>query len=366
MRKSDIKVGVFVLFGLVLATLVIFLLGDTRRVFERSNVYQLAFRDIAGLKKGAPVQMGGMLIGHVKRIEYAKDPTDPNIYVQIEVVSEAAPRVRTDSLASITNKGFLGDKMLMISQGKATEVIAPGTTIPTEEPEDFIKELTEMEGEAMETMTDVKRVARKLADDKLHADLRAAVKKLDTILGSLSEGEGYPRRLLSDPEEAKRISRTIDNLDRSTGELAATLREFRLIAERVRSGPGFAHDVIYGEGLAKPVEEVGHAAEELALTMKEVRTGKGVAHDLLFGGSQSVDDTVGNVAAISADVREIVRGIRNGKGTLGALLVDPSVYEDVKRLIGNVERNAVLRSLVRFSIKENERAPAEPASAATR
>ena len=39
---------------------------------------------------------------------------------------------------------------------------------------------------------------------------------------------------------------------------------------------------------------------------------------------------------------------------------------DVKRLIGNVERNAVLRSLVRYSIQQNEgqapRAPEVPAS----
>ncbi len=359
MRKSDIKVGTFVLFGLVLATLVIFLLGDTRRVFEKANVYRLAFQDIAGLKKGAPVQMGGMLVGHVKSIEYAKDPKDPNIYVAIEVVAEAAPRVRADSVASITNKGFLGDKMLLITQGKSPDIVTPGATIPSEEPGDFIKELGEMKGDAMSTMSDVKRVAKELADEKLHADLRSAVKKVDTILGQVSEGEGYPRHFLSDPEEAKRISRTIDNLDRSAAELAATLREFRAIAEQVKNGPGFAHDVVYGEGLKKPVEQVGLAAEELALAMREVRTGNGVAHDVLFGGKSAVDDTVGNVAAITADVREIVRGMKNGKGTLGALLVDPSVYEDVKRLVGNIERNAVLRSLVRYSIQQNER-PASP------
>jgi len=361
-RKSDIKVGTFVLFGLLLATLVIFLLGETRRVFEKSNTYQLSFRDIAGLKKGAPVQMGGMLVGHVKSIAYAKDPKDPNILVDIEVVAEAAPRVRADSVASITNKGFLGDKMLLITQGKSPDVVAPGATIPSEEPGDFIKELGEMKGDARSTMSDVKRVAKELADERLHADLRAAVKKVDTILGQVSEGDGYAHRLLADPEEAKRIARTIDNLDRSAAELAGTLHEFRLIAEQVRTGPGFAHDVIYGDGVKKPVEQVGLAAEELALAVRDVRAGSGVAHDILFGGKPSVvDDALGNVAAITGDFREIVRGMKQGKGTLGALLVDPSVYEDVKRLVGNVERNAVLRSLVRYSIQQNDRTAPGPA-----
>jgi phospholipid/cholesterol/gamma-HCH transport system substrate-binding protein len=46
--------------------------------------------------------------------------------------------------------------------------------------------------------------------------------------------------------------------------------------------------------------------------------------------------------------------VKAGRGTVGGLLVDPSVYEDIKSLVGNVERNHVLRALVRYSIKQNE------------
>jgi phospholipid/cholesterol/gamma-HCH transport system substrate-binding protein len=51
-----------------------------------------------------------------------------------------------------------------------------------------------------------------------------------------------------------------------------------------------------------------------------------------------------------------MKDIRAGRGTLGALLVDPSLYEDIKTLVGNVQRNEVLRALVRYAIR--------PASAA--
>ncbi len=50
--------------------------------------------------------------------------------------------------------------------------------------------------------------------------------------------------------------------------------------------------------------------------------------------------------------------MKAGKGTIGALLVDPSVYEDIKALVGNVERNQVLRALVRYSIKQEDGTPA--------
>jgi phospholipid/cholesterol/gamma-HCH transport system substrate-binding protein len=64
---------------------------------------------------------------------------------------------------------------------------------------------------------------------------------------------------------------------------------------------------------------------------------------------------MGNVNAMSDDLRTIVANLKAGKGTIGALLVDPSVYEDIKSLVGNVERNNVLRALVRYSIKEDEK-----------
>jgi phospholipid/cholesterol/gamma-HCH transport system substrate-binding protein len=57
--------------------------------------------------------------------------------------------------------------------------------------------------------------------------------------------------------------------------------------------------------------------------------------------------------------------MKAGRGTIGALLVDPTVYEDVKSLVGNVERNQVLRALVRYSIKQNEDKPHAEVKAGT-
>ena len=58
-----------------------------------------------------------------------------------------------------------------------------------------------------------------------------------------------------------------------------------------------------------------------------------------------------------ADLRAIVADMPRGKGTVGALLVDPSIYDDVKTMVGNVSRNDVLRALVRYSIRQDEKKP---------
>jgi phospholipid/cholesterol/gamma-HCH transport system substrate-binding protein len=42
--------------------------------------------------------------------------------------------------------------------------------------------------------------------------------------------------------------------------------------------------------------------------------------------------------------------VSQGKGTVGALLKDPTVYQDLKLLVGNVRRSRMLRALVRYTI----------------
>lgn len=103
--------------------------------------------------------------------------------------------------------------------------------------------------------------------------------------------------------------------------------------------------------------QFGDAAGEVSLALKGIREGNGMAHTLMYGGTGPQQDAVSNINAMSADLRKVVADLRAGRGTLGALLVDPSVYEDLKMLLGNVQRNQVLRALVRYSIRQDEASP---------
>ena len=45
--------------------------------------------------------------------------------------------------------------------------------------------------------------------------------------------------------------------------------------------------------------------------------------------------------------------VDRGKGTVGALIKDPTVYQDLKQLLGEVRRNVILRSVVRMTIAKD-------------
>ncbi len=358
--SRDVKVGAFVLAGLASMAVVIFLIGDERGLFKRSQDYMVVFDDVEGLKRGSPVRMGGVDVGSVDGIRYSEDANDPRLYVVISVAEDEARRIRADSAASISAKGLLGDKMITITVGSSEKEQVPvGGVIETGEGSDldrFIGRVDRLGDRAEEVMINLEMTTSTLADEKFRNDLQSAVKSLSGILKSVNEGDGYAARIVKDPGEADRLSRTVTNLEQTSAELQQTIQGVNRIVGRINQGPGFAHDVIYGDSATQTLVQFGSAAEEVALTLRGVREGNGLAHSLLYGGDET-EDVMGNLTAMSADLRQIVADVRAGKGTIGALLVDPSVYEDVKVLLGNVQRNRTLRALVRYSIKRDEKTP---------
>lgn len=358
--KRDVRVGAFVLIGLLVIGAVVFLIGEERSLFKAKDDYVAVFNEVQGLKPGSPVRMGGVDVGTVTRVGYADEATDLRLHVTISVVRSEARRIREDSVVSIAGKGLLGDKMLVVTVGTPDkEPIPAGGKIPSAESGDLEATLGKLAGigeKAERVVTNLERTTRALSDDKFTDDLKGTVASLNGILKAVDKGEGYASRLLHDPVEADKVSRALANLERSSAELNRTLSNVNSVVRRVQTGPGLAHEVLYGPESAKSVAQFGGAAEEVATTLKGIREGNGIARSVIYGDDNS-QQVMANFNAMSGDLRKIVADLRAGKGTVGALLVDPSVYEDLKMVLGNVERNKTLRALVRYSIKQDEKAP---------
>src|SRR6478735_2876540 len=286
MASREIKVGAFVL---------IFLLGDERRIFQRHIDMRTSFKDVAGLSRGSPVRMGGVDIGRVVGVAYGENPEDHTIFVEILVVADEA-----------------------------------------------------------KVMQNLERTTNALAEETFTNDVKATMHHLTEVMASIDNGEGYVGRLIHSKEEADNQSTTIASFRKSAQELEGLLRSSRAVVDQVKTGPGFAHEVVYGQSGSQALAQVGGAAEELALALRGIRQGDSLAHNLLYEAESA--KMVENLNRASADLSAITADLRQGKGTLGAFLTDPSVYEDIKVLLGNVGRNRSLRALVRYSIRQEEQA----------
>jgi phospholipid/cholesterol/gamma-HCH transport system substrate-binding protein len=357
--SREVKVGAFVAVGLVVAGAVVFMIGDERHAFERKEHYFAVFDDVQGLTRGAPVRMGGVDVGTVTSVTYGADEKDSRLHVDMEVVQAESRRIRQDSTATVGNKGLLGDKMVVISVGDATQKqLAPGSTIKSEVGSDFSalgEKLSAITVKADAVMTNLQRATDSFADPEVQQDLKTSIKALTHILKAVDEGDGYVARLLRDPAEAKKLSALVGSLDRAVGDFDQTLGGVNTAVARLNHGPGFAHEVLYGSGPSDALSQVGHAAGELATTLEGMRKGNGLAKSIIYGGDDQTTQLIADLDSVAKDVKSLVAGVRSGKGTLGALMVDPSVYEDLKVLLGNVERNKTLRALVRYSIQRDEK-----------
>jgi phospholipid/cholesterol/gamma-HCH transport system substrate-binding protein len=193
----------------------------------------------------------------------------------------------------------------------------------------------------------VEQTTEMLNDPQLHDDIKASLDDLRALLDGVVNKDSAAHRLLLDPSEGAKLDRAITNLEASSEQLNTALSGVRDVTDHLRSGPGLAHALVYDGEIS---QNAAGAVAEVHKDLEAIRTGNVLAHSLIYG-DDSTQHVMGNVDAMTGDLRAIVHDVRQGKGTLGALLVDPSVYEDIRALVGNVERNEVLRALVRYSIK---------------
>jgi len=93
------RVGIFVAGGLLILAIGVFLIGENRKFWQRKVSYNAVYSNVAGLRPGSPVAMGGVDVGTVSKVKYSEDPKDPHIYVQLEIVRSQAERMLADPRA---------------------------------------------------------------------------------------------------------------------------------------------------------------------------------------------------------------------------------------------------------------------------
>jgi phospholipid/cholesterol/gamma-HCH transport system substrate-binding protein len=358
------RVGIFVVIATVLGSVSAFVIGAQRNVFESKVEFRTVFTDAEGIRPGSPVRVGGVTVGSVTEVEFRRDG---KIDIVFSVTQSTRRLVRGNparmpendtegpqpSRVSVGSKGMLGDKLIEVSIGSMSLPEWPeGTPLPNAGGEGLM-ELAERTMSAVEgTATNLEEATNQLlADDQFMRDVRRISSNLASISTDMSQGDGTVGRLLRDPQMADEFEQSLANLRTTSNELAQTSRSIRQITDEVRGGDGSAHRLIYGPEAANAAQRIGDASGELAQALEAIRTGNGTMHTLIYGNE--ADELLANLTEASGDLAEVMEHIRQGRGTIGGLLVDPSIYEDVKRLVGDLQRNDILRSLVRYSIRRD-------------
>lgn len=124
-KMVEMTVGAFMLAGFLALAYLAFNLGEVG-LFDRGRTYalQAEFNNVSGVKKGATVQVAGVIVGEVGEIQL-----NDALLAELTLKIDRSVKVPTDSIASVKSQGIIGDKFIQITLGGALEYFEEGEVI---------------------------------------------------------------------------------------------------------------------------------------------------------------------------------------------------------------------------------------------
>lgn len=113
-KKIEIMVGTFMLLGIL--ALVFLMLKVANVSFDAYSTYKLyaEFDNVGGLAVGAPVKVGGVVVGQVASIDLNDQTLKPSVSLNMNIKYYRFPE--TSSLSILTS-GLLGSQYLGLTPG---------------------------------------------------------------------------------------------------------------------------------------------------------------------------------------------------------------------------------------------------------
>jgi phospholipid/cholesterol/gamma-HCH transport system substrate-binding protein len=290
--------GAFVVVGVLLFTVGLFMIGERRMLFEDRLVVYTEFARLGQLQNGAVVRVAGADAGEVTGIAIPSSPAG-KFRVRMEILEELHGLVRTDSVATTQTEGLVGALFVNIGAGsEAAPKIPEGGTIRSQEPFSMADLLAQMSA----TVTMVNETV-----ESLRGDIQKAVQ-----------------------------------------QVALTAEDAHSLVEDLR--PDISAMAKHGSRIAADTQQI----------VADINAGKGtigklMKDDVLYTRAQEIAtearDVVANMKEVTADARRAISDFRSKDGPAQGLMADMRITvtqarEAVSDLADNMEalkRNFLLR-----------------------
>lgn len=386
---SQLKVGLFVLFGLaILGFLILNSTGDFNPFAEKLEL-RARFSSADGLREGSEVRLAGVSIGKVKEIKMLPpdNPDDAKIeaVLSVDKMLDGKPiseRIRTDSTAQLIATSVLGnDKMINITPGtpsgsgvSANHVLNSSTSISinqlTETGNNLLKQINKMAVPTNEILNKANQgegtLGQIINNDSLYRNLdstigetKLSMLKVQTLIERIKSGDGTAGKLLNDPELYNNLNSSVAQLE----QISSDLRNGRGTAGKI-----LTDEALYNDAQAT-VRDVRNSIDELKPTIKridqisgdfeiitrELNEGKGTAGKFLKD-EKLYDDAriaIARINVLSARVDAILNNVQEGNGTLGKVLTDETLYTNLNQTLSNVNQLSSESTKLVYDFRQN-------------
>jgi len=326
MKKEMLVGAVFILALALVAFGTIAVSGLS--LFTAKETWYVQLDDAGGLEEGDDVLVRGHRMGVVGRLRYNRDGNRFRVSLRM---NKTAP-IYEGYRITVRDASTLGGKYLHIEPGDPGKGDADFKHLQAE------GGMSDVMGQLAEVLTELKKVSKDIVggrgtlgklvtDEQLYDDLRVTAASVREISSAVKDGKGTLGRLISDDGLHQQLVDIVDRLNNGEGALAKLMRD--------ESGP--------------IVDDLRSAADRLDSIIAKIDTGQGtmgllVNEPALYENVNStfadartamsdVDQVIEDTSAMIQHLRNASAKIDNGEGTVGKLINDSSLFDDARRLM---------------------------------
>jgi len=325
-RSIEVKVGMLILTALALLAAFILVMGGIS--FEPTYEVVVGFDNPGGLQSGAPVKIAGVKVGKVKRMRFNADDQSKDaalVYAHVAVEKRYHDKIRDNATFYITTQGVLGEQFLAVDPGSSDRpVLEDGSVVRGLDPPRLDRLIAESYDLLHTTVIALRRNKSEIAElfDGLTKTLKGT-------------GEFLHRN-------QDRLDRVAENVEKMSDEGHLTLLHAR---EKYVDNPAIDRILANVEHISNssardvPVLlEQGRAT--LVGTQKIVNTFSNDAEIARFQALLGdLHATTKEARAAVGDARVIAGHIRRGRGSVGALVMDEQLFDDLQELARDLKHN---------------------------
>jgi phospholipid/cholesterol/gamma-HCH transport system substrate-binding protein len=329
-RSIEVKVGVLILVAMGLLGAFIVVMGGLS--LEPTLTVYVDFEDPGGLQTGAPVKIAGVKVGRVTQLQFRGGELDPasgqpvaTIRVVTEMESKYQKAIHDDSRWYITTHGVLGEQFLAVEPGSHQRpVLQDGAVVTGVSPPRLDLLLSEGYELLHKAYTHISRHEDKIGDlfVGLHATLRGT--------GAFFQNN------------QERLDHIFVNTESFTAEANEALHEAR---ERYVTGPQVArimHNLESSTAAAsRDLPPLLQDGRQVAADVRKLSRVLASEQQLRRYGQMTRDMTAatGHARQAAASAQALVGRVQRGEGTVGALLMDEAVYDDLQEMLRDLKHN---------------------------
>jgi phospholipid/cholesterol/gamma-HCH transport system substrate-binding protein len=325
-RSIEVKVGVLILTALGLLAVFILVLGGVN--FQPTYSIQVDFDNPGGLQSGAPVKIAGIKVGKISEMGFRGGGIDPVtgkrdglIRLKVDIEKRYRESIHDNALFYVTNQSVLGEQFLAIEPGSAERPLLPlDRPVRGLDPPRLDMLIAEMYELLHSTVSGLRDNREQIGEafDGLRKTLKGTGdffqkngSRLDHIAENTEkitvDADDLVRGARSKYVENPQIDRILGNAERVSGDAEPLIADARVAVANAR----------------RITDTVGDPKQQLKL-------------------KQTLDD-VAEIAArakvVTGDAEEILSHVKRGKGTVGAVVMDEQLYDDLQELVRDLKHN---------------------------